>query len=92
MSGNIQHEKTEDNIKLVTALASYGVPIDQIAASLDISKETLMEFYREDINKSQAKINASIGQTLYQKAKQGDTNALIHWTKTQMGWADKSKK
>lgn len=92
MSDDIQHEKTDENIKLVTALASYGVPTDQIAASLNISKETLIENYSEDISKSQAKINASIGQTLYQKAKSGDTNALIHWTKTQMGWSDKNKK
>ena len=36
--------------------------------------------------KARAIANGKIGQTLYQKARSGDTRALIWWSKTQMGW------
>jgi hypothetical protein len=87
-SGRNPHQKTEENIKITASLASYGVPTLQIAAALEISEPTLFKYYKDDMVKARAMANAKIGQTLYQKARSGDTRALIWWSKTQMGWTE----
>jgi len=86
--GKPPHQKTDENVKIATSLASYGVPTVQIAAALEISEPTLFKYYKQDMIKARALANGKIGQTLYQKARSGDTRAMIWWTKTQMDWTD----
>jgi TorA maturation chaperone TorD len=38
---------------------------------------------------AKAKANATIGGALFNKAKTGDTSAMIFWMKTQAGWREK---
>lgn len=61
---------------------------DQIAIILGIDPKTLRKYYREELDTGKAKANAEIGQTLYQKAIDGDTTAMIWWTKAQMRWSE----
>lgn len=90
-AGQPPHEKTEENVKIAISLASYGVPTIQIAAALNISEPTLFKYYKDDMTKARAKANGAIGQTLYQKARGGDTTAMIWWTKAQMGWREQPR-
>jgi hypothetical protein len=73
----------------VEAMAGYGVPQDDIACILGIDAKTLRLRYRHELDVGIAKANAKIGQTLFQKAVNGDTASLIFWAKARMGWSEK---
>ncbi len=81
---------TDVERKQVEAMAGYGLYQDQIAVLIrdGISKDTLYKYFQHELARGKAKANAKIGQTLYQKAVDGDTTALIWWTKTQMKWRE----
>jgi len=59
-----------------------GTPQETIADILNIDPKTLRKHYREELDQSLAKANATIGGTLFKKAKDGDTAAMIFWLKT----------
>ena len=48
-------------------------------------------YYREELDQSLAKANATVGGALFNKAKGGDTTAMIFWMKTQAGWREKQE-
>ena len=81
---------TDEERKQVEAMSGYGVPQSQIAALIQggIDIETLVKHFRIELDQGKAKANAKIGSTLYQKAINGDTTALIFWAKTQMRWKE----
>lgn len=81
---------TDEERKMVESLSGFGVPQDQISAIIrdGIHKETLEIAFRKEIDQGKAKINAQIGKRLFQKCADGDTTALIWWTKTQMRWKE----
>lgn len=82
-----RHKPTEETRKLVQSLAGFGVPYSQIACLVGegISEKTLYAYYQIDLDLGKAKANSQVGRTLFQKAINGDTAALIFWCKTQMG-------
>lgn len=59
-----------------------------LAGIIGIDAKTLRKHYREELNASQAKANATIGGALFNKAKGGDTAAMIFWMKTRAGWRE----
>lgn len=77
----------------VEALAGYGLPQDQIAILIrgGISIDTLREHFAKELVSGKAKANSKIGKTLFQKAEDGDTAAMIWWSKAQMRWAETQK-
>ncbi|MFZ4504541.1 MAG: hypothetical protein ACOYM1_11380 [Methylovulum sp.] len=81
---------TDADRKLVESMSGYGVPYDQIAALVGdgIHRETLAKHFEKELIQGKAKANSKIGQTLFQKATNGDTTAMIWWSKTQMGWKE----
>lgn len=92
-SGRKKFKPTDEERKLVEAMSGYGVPIKQIATFVrgGIDKDTLHARFKEDLIKGKAIANAKVGQTLHQKAVDGDTTAAIWWSKTQMGWKEESR-
>jgi hypothetical protein len=62
-----------------------------IADILDIDLKTLRKHYRVELDQSLAKANAQIGGALFNKAKGGDTAAMIFWMKTQAGWKERQE-
>lgn len=76
--------------KKVTAMSAHGVPVDQIAATVmgGIDVVTLYKYFRKDMVEGQATINEKIGGKLASCALEGDTTAMIWWTKTRMGWSE----
>jgi predicted transcriptional regulator len=79
---------TDQDRKTAETLSGYGVPFEQIAVLIGIDEETLRKHLRAELDIGKAKANAQIGQTLFQKAKGGDTTAMIWWSKTQMRWKE----
>lgn len=83
---NAEHAKT------VRALSQYGVPQEDIAATIGCCVETMQKLYSNEIAKGRATANAKIGKRLFEKAMEGDTSALIFWAKCRMRWRTEDSK
>lgn len=92
-AGRPEFEPTDAERKQVEAMSGYGLPIDQIAILVrdGIHIDTLRKHFATELVAGKAKANSGVGRTLFQKAMDGDTTAMIWWTKTQMRWAETQK-
>lgn len=91
-AGRPTHEPTEKTRAKVKALSAYGIPQEQIARALDIHRETLTKYYRDELDLGVIEANAKIAETLFnQGVRDGNTTALIWWTKSRMGWKEKTE-
>ena len=86
VSFNTEHAKT------VRALAQYGVPQEDIAATIGCCVETMQKLYSDELAKGRALANARIGKRLFEKAMEGDVSALIFWAKCRMRWRTEDSK
>ena len=82
------HEPTQELRQIVQLHATIGTRQDDIAGILGIDPKTLRLHYREELDLASAKANATIGGALFNKAKGGDTTAMIFWMKTRAGWKE----
>jgi len=92
-AGRPAFEPTDVDRKQVEALAGYGVPFEQIAVLIHdgISLDTLRTYFANELMSGKANANAQIGKGIFQKAINGDTTAMIWWSKTQMRWSEVQK-
>ena len=90
---NPSHAPTEANCKQVEALASYGVPQEDIAKVIGISAPTLRIHYAEILATAAIKANSMVAQSLFQKATRGEgpasVTASIFWLKTRARWRER---
>lgn len=79
--------------KQVEALSGYGLTVEMIRHLVrdGIAIETLLTHFRAELDAGKAKANAQVGKRLFQKVMDGDTTAMIWWTKTQMRWSETQK-
>jgi orotate phosphoribosyltransferase-like protein len=84
------------DLKQVESLASLGLTDEEIAKVLDISRTTLHYYKKKPkflntIKKGKLKADVQITKSLYEKAKSGDTTAMIFWLKNRRPdkWRDK---
>lgn len=90
--GRPPHEPTEKTRATVKAMSAYGIPQEQVARVLDIHSETLRIHYRDELDLGVIEANAQVAKTLFnQGVKDGNTTALIWWTKSRMGWKEKTE-
>jgi len=73
----------------VYKLSRVGTRHEDIAILLGFSEDTLAKHYRKELDKGRIEANAAIAGTLFEKAKQGDTAAMLFWLKTRAGWSEK---
>jgi NAD(P)-dependent dehydrogenase (short-subunit alcohol dehydrogenase family) len=83
------HYPTDAQRQLVQLHATVGTTQAVIADILEIDLKTLRKHYRAELDQAKSKANATIGGALFNKAKGGDTAAMIFWMKTQAGWREK---
>ena len=83
------HAPTDAQRQTVQLHTTVGTPQETIAQILGIDPKTLRKHYRDELDLSRAKANATIGGALFNKAKGGDTAAMIFWMKTQAGWKER---
>jgi biotin operon repressor len=101
---NKSHQTTEQTRSEVSALASFGIPQEDIASYLGISKPTLAKHYAEELKVSSIKANAAVGKYLYRLASgaalKDPQNPASHaecsrsamfWAKTRMGWRETNR-
>ena len=84
----VEHIPTDESKKLVRSLSAVGIKYVDIASKLEISDDTLVKHYKKDLEDGRTDANASIGQTLFQQATNGNTAAAIFWLKTRANWKE----
>jgi hypothetical protein len=89
--GRPTHEPTDQTTKTVEAMASYGIPQDEIAAVLGIDPKTLRKHYANALAIAATKANALVAQSLFAKATAKEitgpsVTAAIFWLKARAGW------
>lgn len=82
------HSPTDALRQTVQLHTTVGTTQATVAQILGIDLKTLRKYYRDELDLSLAKANATIGGALFNKAKGGDTAAMIFWMKTQAGWRE----
>ena len=85
------HKPTDAQRQLVQLHSTIGTPQDTIANILGIDAKTLRKHYRDELDQAMARANAAVGGALFNKAKAGDTTAMIFWMKTRAGWREKQE-
>lgn len=85
---NIAHAPSNESRQLVQLHATVGTPFGTIARLLDIDYKTLDKYYRNELDLAISQANATIGGALFNKAKGGDTAAMIFWLKTRARWRE----
>ena len=83
------HSPTSETRSLVRMHTTVGTDQETLARIMGIDPKTLRKYYRDELDVSKAQANATIGGALFNKAKGGDTTAMIFWMKTQAGWREK---
>ena len=86
--GRPAHVPSEASRKLVKALSGVGLTQKQIADKLDISVPTLNEYYRREQDLGKADAIATIAQSLFNKARNGDNASMFFFLKTQGRWKE----
>jgi hypothetical protein len=93
------HKPTDESRAEVRALASFGLPQEDIAEYIGgISHVTLRKHYAQELKLSAIKANATVGKYLFSLASgqaiakgatHGDCRtAAVFWAKTRMGWRE----
>ena len=90
MVGRKPFVPTDEQRRMVIAMAGYGVPHDDIALVVRCSPPTLRKWFRHELDVATIEANARVAQTLYQQAtKPGNIAATIFWLKARAGWREK---
>jgi hypothetical protein len=90
MTGRPPFAPTEEQRRLVRAMAGYGVPHEDIARVVRCSAPTLRRYFRDDLDVAAIEANARVAQTLFQQATTpGNIAATIFWLKARAGWREK---
>lgn len=92
MPGRKPFTPTDEQRRLVKAMAGYGVPHDDIALVVKCSPPTLRKWFRQELDVATIEANARVAQTLYQQATTpGNIAATIFWLKARAGWREKQQ-
>ena len=90
-AGRPPHLPTSDTRNKVFMLSSVGTRHEDIATVLSISTDTLTKYYKEDLDKGRIEANASVAETLFKQAKEGNTTAMIFWLKSRAKWKESTQ-
>jgi len=81
----------EQQRQMVEQYSATGTTQENISLVLGIDVKTLRKHFRVELDTAAIKANANVGGKLYNKAMAGDTTAAIWWSKSRMGWKEKSE-
>jgi len=85
------HRPNDEKRRLVESMSAAGIDQDSIARVIGINRDTLAKHYREELDNAASRANMQISERLFTKAMEGDTTALIWWSKARMGWKETKK-
>ena len=84
------HVPTAATRQIVKLHTMVGTTQKDVARVIGIDGKTLRKYYRDELDLSKAKANATVGGALFNKAVGGDTAAMIFWMKTQAGFRERT--
>jgi hypothetical protein len=87
--GRRKWEPTPLERRTVERCMAIGFTIEQAAAVLGKSVDSLERHCRAELDTGAAKVGAKVGGQLLRKALAGDTQALIFYAKSRLGWNEK---
>jgi hypothetical protein len=86
---NIAYKPTAKDRAIVKAMASYGVPQEDIGKVIGIGHITLRKYYAPELETASIQANAKVAETCYQMATSGKIPAAtFFWLKTRAGWRE----
>jgi hypothetical protein len=89
---DVLFEPTEEQRRLVRALAGFGIVHDDIAKQVGCEPKTLRKHFREELDRGSVEATAKVAQSLFQMATTGkNVAAAIFWMKARAGWREKSQ-
>ena len=90
MPYGVPYVPTDEQRRLVKAMAGYGVPHEGIAVMLEIDPKTLRRHYRQELDRGSVEATAKVAQSLFQMATvEKSVAAAIFWMKARAGWREK---
>ena len=89
--GRPPHLPNADTRIKVYTLSTVGTRHEDIASVLGISHDTLVKYYKEELDKGRIEANASVAETLFKQAKEGNTTAMIFWLKSRAKWKESTQ-
>ena len=90
-AGRPPHLVSDDTRNKVYTLSTVGTRHEDIASVLNISHDTLVKYYKEELDKGRIEANASVAETLFKQAKEGNTTAMIFWLKSRAKWKESTQ-
>jgi len=90
-AGRPPHLPNADTRNKVYMLSTVGTRHEDIASVLSISHDTLVKYYKEELDKGRIEANASVAETLFKQAKEGNTTAMIFWLKSRARWKESTQ-
>jgi hypothetical protein len=89
MAGRPEFKPTDKQRAEVKALVAFGIIEPDIAIYIGCDPKTLRKYFRQELKVGAIEANAAVAKRLFQKAtKDGDTTAMIWWTKCRMRWTE----
>ena len=89
--GRPPHLPNGDTRNKVFMLSTVGTRHEDIATVLGISTDTLTKYYHDELAKGRIEANASVAETLFKQAKEGNTTAMIFWLKSRAKWKESTQ-
>jgi hypothetical protein len=84
---------TDDMLRQIETLSGYGLTLEQCAAVIGVGYSTFREKLKDEalpevsgaVARGRARAQGAIGRSLYQKANDGDVQAIKWWEATRAG-------
>lgn len=89
--GRPPHKPSGQQRQEVEALAGWGVPHDDIAILVGISKPTLLKRYPKELDFGKARALARVRKNAFVAAFNGEAWAICFILKTQAGWSERQR-
>lgn len=84
-----RHRATKERKAQVEAMAAYGIQHHIIAEIIGVCKQTLYNYYRQELDTAAAKATAAIAGKVYKQAMEGCRVSQRLYLSTQGGWNTK---
>ncbi|WP_431285596.1 hypothetical protein ACQW02_12670 [Humitalea sp. 24SJ18S-53] len=86
----LRFEPSDEQRRLVHAMAGFGIPQADIATHLKVDAKTLRLHFREELDRGSIDATAKVAQSLFHMATAGkNVAAAIFWMKARAGWREK---
>lgn len=86
--GRPKHEVTDANRLKIKILRASGLDQKKIARILDINVDTLIRYYKKEVDEGAEELNGRVVNSLFQNAIKGNVTAQIFWLKTRARWRE----